>query len=268
MSGKRAEHNASCDTNDHPMRAEEGGNFNDAEATRIPSIRPKRDRPRIDSIKVVGATKWLALETIEYTDVENKPRKWDMATRTTKTPGTPDCVVIIPLLRHFGQPNSPTETIIVEQFRIPVRTGTIEFPAGLIDAGESAEEAAIRELQEETGYVGQRAKSFGSRELASSPGMVNETIKAVVVHVDLDDVRNQNPTSSPDEGEILVAKRVPLAVGLTSVMESGSSMPISLLYFFSLGFELGSALSSGDQPATTESLVGTLQDEVGKPAGV
>jgi 8-oxo-dGTP pyrophosphatase MutT (NUDIX family) len=27
-------------------------------------------------------------------------------------------------------------------------------PAGLIDAGETAEEAAVRELKEETGYIG------------------------------------------------------------------------------------------------------------------
>ena len=30
----------------------------------------------------------------------------------------------------------------------------IEVPAGLIDAGETAEQAAVRELKEETGYVG------------------------------------------------------------------------------------------------------------------
>jgi 8-oxo-dGTP pyrophosphatase MutT (NUDIX family) len=30
----------------------------------------------------------------------------------------------------------------------------IEVPAGLVDAGESAEQAAVRELKEETGYVG------------------------------------------------------------------------------------------------------------------
>ena len=31
----------------------------------------------------------------------------------------------------------------------------IEVPAGLIDAGETAAESAVRELKEETGYVGE-----------------------------------------------------------------------------------------------------------------
>ena len=34
----------------------------------------------------------------------------------------------------------------------------IEVPAGLVDAGESAAESAVRELKEETGYVGVAAE--------------------------------------------------------------------------------------------------------------
>ena len=41
-----------------------------------------------------------------------------------------------------------------KQYRPPIDKVIIEFPAGLIDAGETAEEAAVRELKEETGYVG------------------------------------------------------------------------------------------------------------------
>ena len=41
-----------------------------------------------------------------------------------------------------------------KQYRPPVDKVCIEVPAGLVDAGETAEQAAVRELKEETGYVG------------------------------------------------------------------------------------------------------------------
>jgi ADP-ribose pyrophosphatase len=46
------------------------------------------------------------------------------------------------------------EIILQKQYRSPVDKVVIELPAGLIDAGETAEQAAVRELKEETGYVG------------------------------------------------------------------------------------------------------------------
>ena len=44
--------------------------------------------------------------------------------------------------------------MIIVQYRPPVEAFCVEFPAGLIDEGESPEEAAVRELREETGYSG------------------------------------------------------------------------------------------------------------------
>jgi len=69
------------------------------------------------------------------------------------------------------------EVVLVEQFRIPLGRPCIELPAGLIgdDAGGEGEEAAtaaIRELEEETGYRAGRMDDLG--EFYSSPGMVSE----------------------------------------------------------------------------------------------
>ena len=53
------------------------------------------------------------------------------------------------------------KVLFVEQFRIPLQARTIEMPAGLvgdIDAGESIEQSAVRELEEETGWSADHAE--------------------------------------------------------------------------------------------------------------
>lgn len=49
---------------------------------------------------------------------------------------------------------SGLEILLQKQYRPPINKVVIEVPAGLIDAGETPEQCAIRELKEETGYVG------------------------------------------------------------------------------------------------------------------
>lgn len=56
-------------------------------------------------------------------------------------------------------PYSGPEIILQKQYRPPADKVMIEVPAGLIDEGETTEEAAVRELKEETGYVGKVTES-------------------------------------------------------------------------------------------------------------
>ena len=67
------------------------------------------------------------------------------------------------------------DVILVEQFRVPLGRKCIELPAGLIgdeDEGEEIEAAAIRELEEETGYRAERMIDLG--RFFASPGMSSE----------------------------------------------------------------------------------------------
>lgn len=47
------------------------------------------------------------------------------------------------------------EVLLEKQYRPPVDKTVIELPAGLLDEGETPEECALRELREETGYIGE-----------------------------------------------------------------------------------------------------------------
>ena len=168
--------------------------------------------------------------------------KWDMASRTTKQADVPDAVVIIPILK--SKKSHSLDTLLVEQFRPPVNKYTLEFPAGLVDTGESAKQAALRELWEETGYIGTIDTTFRDDQLSMSPGLTDETIQIIVVNVDLDDPKNVNPKQHEDEGESIVVKRVPLTAGLKDLLGTSQSMPISLLYSFAIGLEMGSKIIS------------------------
>jgi ADP-ribose pyrophosphatase len=216
--------------------------------------------PRIDSVTPVASTKWLELQTLHWTDHEGKSRLWDVATRTTKPRGdaksTADAVVIIPFLRYSPDDKQNTDTLLVKQFRPPVGGMTVEFPAGLIDKDETVEQAAVRELREETGYVGEACNipPITSRALCMSPGLTDETVHVVLVEVDLNNPYNQGtPKPELDVGEHCIVERVSLQAGLKMILDQGSAMPLMGLYLFALGYELGvssSETSNSKLPAS------------------
>ena len=215
---------------------------------------PAGDVPRIDFVDRVASTKWLSLSTISYTDKEGQARKWDICQRTTtRDPGAADAVVVVPLLRRAGGGGKGSvDTLLVEQYRPPVGKATVEFPAGLIDAGESPEEAALRELREETGYVGERCRVAPgtSRQVCMSPGLTDESVHVVLVEVDLDNPYNQGvPEPELDDGEHVTVRRIELTRGLQAVLDDGEAMPIMGLYLFAMGLQLGADLfgDSGDK---------------------
>ena len=68
--------------------------------------------------------------------------------------------------------------LLVEQYRVPLGKNCIELPAGLVgdhdhNTDEEMSVAAVRELEEETGYRAQTMEDCG--EFYSSPGMVSES---------------------------------------------------------------------------------------------
>ena len=75
------------------------------------------------------------------------------------------------------------DVIFVEQYRPLVGATQLELPAGIVEAGESFEEAARRELAEETGYRAGSTSTIQSYHVAT--GVLRHE-RAIVVASDLE----------------------------------------------------------------------------------
>lgn len=207
----------------------------------IPSFMTQK--PRVVSSQEVGSTRWLKLSTLTYTDRRGTPRAWDVATRTTTKEGAgADAVGILVILKSTGEAGSTggDQIVLVKQFRPPMNAMSIEMPAGLIDDGEDPQTAALRELYEETGYVGE-VKGTPSPPIALSPGLTNERVCIVQVEVDLSLPENQNPTQHLEEAEDIEVLKVPLD-GLLETLNAMAAEGCSVfapLYSFAMASSLG-----------------------------
>ncbi len=66
--------------------------------------------------------------------------------------------------------------LLVRQYRKPVEDQLLEVPAGGVEAGESPEQAAVRELQEEVGFTAKKIQLLSSFWI--SPGWCTEYMYA------------------------------------------------------------------------------------------
>ena len=86
---------------------------------------------------------------------------WEYVARRTRSQG----VLIVAFTEE-------KRLILIEQLRPPLSAKTIELPAGVIDRGETPRRAALRELEEETGYRARSVKPvFGG---STSPGVTDD----------------------------------------------------------------------------------------------
>ena len=76
------------------------------------------------------------------------------------------------------------EIILVKQFREAIGKYVIEFPAGLIDKGETVTNAALRELKEETGEIAFANNCSIDGPYTKSPGLSNEISYVAYVNID------------------------------------------------------------------------------------
>jgi ADP-ribose pyrophosphatase len=124
--------------------------------------------------------KWLNMFDVDYVDEDGRHRSWQIASRS-KVPkcitgkyNMPDAVVIVPF--HTAD----NKVVLTREYRVPLADYEYGFPAGLIDPGETIEQTARRELQEETGLTVTRFLKI-SAPVYSSAGMTDESVAMVYV---------------------------------------------------------------------------------------
>ncbi|RYP40569.1 hypothetical protein DL767_001569 [Monosporascus sp. MG133] len=148
---------------------------------------------------------WTKLVKIEYRDPKGKSRLWESAERRTR-PQNSD-IDGVGILAVVEKPTGP-EIILQKQYRPPVDKVCVEVPAGLVDEGETAEEAAVRELKEETGYVGKVTET--TPMMFNDPGFCNTNLRMVHVTIDMNLPENQDLKPELEENEFIEVFLVPL----------------------------------------------------------
>jgi 8-oxo-dGTP pyrophosphatase MutT (NUDIX family) len=182
--------------------------------------------------ELLGHGKWLRLEEIHYRDRRGHERRWESAERA----GDARAVVIAARLQPSGR------HVLIEQYRPPASAPVLEFPAGLIDAGETIEQTAVRELREETGYTGTVSKV--TPMCLSSAGMTGEA--AAIVEMIVDETRPENHNPEPqfdgeEDIEVFVVTEADLPAFIAARQAQGARLDVKLAMRFlhCVGSELG-----------------------------
>uniref|UniRef100_A0A8C0QG64 ADP-sugar pyrophosphatase n=4 Tax=Caniformia TaxID=379584 RepID=A0A8C0QG64_CANLF len=182
---------------------------------REPADPSQNTKQSIISEELISEGKWVKLEKTTYMDPTGKIRSpkerivpglrtWETVKRTTRKGQSADGVAVIPVLQRTLHYEC---IVLVKQFRPPMGGYCLEFPAGLIDDNESPEAAALRELEEETGYKGDVAEC--SPAVCMDPGLTNCTTHIVTVTINGDDAENVRPKPKPGDGEFVEVISLP-----------------------------------------------------------
>lgn len=110
--------------------------------------------------QVVQTGKWLTFYTQNGYEYFHRHRK-------------PNAVAIVAVTKD-------KKLVLVEQKRVPQDRPVVEIPAGLVDDGESFEQAATRELLEETGYGNGKVVEV-VKDITTTPGICTEKITFVII---------------------------------------------------------------------------------------
>jgi len=131
-------------------------------------------------------------------------------------------VVLIPI-------EADGRVVIIRQYRAPLDRRTWEFPAGRVDDGESPEDAARRECEEEIGRAPHHLERV--RGLYPAPGFCDEEL----IFFRVGDLRAPAPDSTfePDPDEDIETRSVTIAEA-RAMVERGEIVDLKTAYALTL----------------------------------
>ncbi|SDK50256.1 NUDIX hydrolase [Natronincola ferrireducens] len=100
--------------------------------------------------------------------------------------------------------------VLVRQFRKPVEEILLEIPAGKIEANETSEVCALRELKEETGFETDNIRKL--LDFYTTPGFSNE-----IMHIFLAQNLSKG-IATPDEDEYIEIVHIPLEEAVKKII--------------------------------------------------
>ncbi len=138
-----------------------------------------------------------------------------------------DWVNIIPLTADH-------RVVMIRQYRHGSRKVTLEIPGGLVDSGDTPEEAAVRELLEETGYQAEEVAKIGVSN--PNPAIFNNRCYTFVAR---NVIKGRDPM--PDQTEDIEVVLIPL-IDIPDLIREGKidhAIVISAFYWFFLQGQKG-----------------------------
>jgi len=106
----------------------------------------------------------------------------------------PDWINVIPVL-------SDGRVVLIRQWRYGISAPCLEIPGGMVDADENADEAAARELLEETGYHARKMQELGVTH--PNPAILSNRLTTYLA-TDLDLVEPEREEFGVDDEHITV----------------------------------------------------------------
>eukprot|EP01117_Protostelium_nocturnum_P001015 TRINITY_DN11338_c0_g1_i1.p1 TRINITY_DN11338_c0_g1~~TRINITY_DN11338_c0_g1_i1.p1 ORF type:complete len:230 (+),score=75.00 TRINITY_DN11338_c0_g1_i1:123-812(+) len=177
--------------------------------------------------------KFLKMKKIFY-QFKGQEKTWEGVERTTRK-GNVDAVSVVAIVTSK---KGDERLVVLKQYRPPLQGYCLELPAGLVDEGETLEEAALRELLEETGLKGKECTVMPA--VALDPGLSNANTAMVMMEVDYDDPENRNPKQKLQGSEDIQVKLVDLTDLFQTVHTAGQSKVTvdAKLYSLALGMSM------------------------------